>query len=379
MEPKAAPTFHKTVETFTSGAKTLPQRYLTSQEVFTKEQERIFSTHWLCAGHQSQLAKAGDYLTQEVVGESLILLRDSKGEVRGFYNVCRHRGTRLCEEKSGHLQAIQCPYHAWTYGLDGRLIGAPHMDKVDGFDRAEHSLHAVSLALWEGFIFVNLAENPAPPETVFAPLAGKFTHWNVPSLRSAKRIEYDVRANWKLICENYSECYHCPLVHPTLAKLTPYDAAENDLFEGPFLGGFMPITKGHSLTMSGNACALPVGDIQGEDHHRVFYYSLFPNMLLSLHPDYVMVHQLWPQSSDRTLILCDWFFHPDAFGRPDFRPDDAIEFWDMTNKQDWHVCELSQQGIASRAYQPGPYSPRESIPAAWDREYLRALGELNRS
>jgi Rieske 2Fe-2S family protein len=106
----------------------------------------------------------------------------------------------------------------------------------------------------------------------------------------------------------------------------------------------------------------------------VFYYSIFPNMQLSMHPDYVMVHQLWPQSPDRTLIICDWFFHPDAFKSDGFRPEDAIEFWDVTNKQDWHVCELSQQGIASRAYQPGPYSSRESIPAAWDREYLRRLG-----
>jgi Rieske 2Fe-2S family protein len=138
----------------------------------------------------------------------------------------------------------------------------------------------------------------------------------------------------------------------------------------------MPILKG-SLTMSGKVCARPVGDIQGGDPHRVFYYSIFPNLLLSAHPDYVMVHQLWPQSPERTLILCDWFFHPEAFDRVDFHPADAIEFWDMTNRQDWHVCELSQQGIASRAYQPGPYSPRESIPAAWDREYLRALGEFH--
>ena len=184
-----------------------------------------------------------------------------------------------------------------------------------------------------------------------------------------------MRANWKLIFQNYSDCYHCPLVHPALSKLTPYDSAENDLCEGPFLGGFMPITRGNSLTMSGNACALPVGDNKEEDAHRVFYYSIFPNMLLSLHPDYVMVHQIWPQSPQRVLIFCDWFFHPDAFGRSDFHPNDAIEFWDMTNRQDWHVCELSQQGISSRAYQPGPYSPRESIPAAWDREYLRAMGE----
>jgi Rieske 2Fe-2S family protein len=367
------PAFRKTTEIYRVGAKTLPQRYFVSLEVFGKEQELIFSKQWVLAGHQSQIAKAGDYFVREVARESVIIVRDQRGELHGFYNVCRHRGTRLCEGQFGHSSTIQCPYHAWTYGLDGRLVGAPHMDKVQGFDKAELSLHAVELALWEGFIFVNLADAPTPLEEVFAPLAGKFTHWNLPQLRSAKRIEYDVRANWKLIIENYSECYHCPGVHPALQKLTPYDLAENDLCEGPFLGGFMPITKGHSLTMTGNACALPVGDIKAEDHDRVFYYSVFPNMLLSMHPDFVMVHQLRPQSPERTLIHCDWFFHPEAFDRSDFHPNDAIEFWDMTNKQDWHVCELSQQGIASRAYQPGPYSPRESIPAAWDREYLRRM------
>jgi Rieske 2Fe-2S family protein len=372
------PAYRKTAETFTSGARTLPRHYFVSADVFAAEQERIFSAHWLCAGHQSPIAKPGGYFLQEVAGESLIILRDRNGEVRAFYNVCRHRGTRLCEESSGQFpETIQCSYHAWTYALDGRLIGAPHMDKVEGFDKAEHPLHAVRLGLWEGFIFVNLAKDPTPMAKVFAPLAGKFSHWNLANLRSARRIQYDVRANWKLIFENYSECYHCPRVHPALSKLTPYDSAQNDLCEGPFLGGFMPITKGQSLTMSGKVCALPVGDIKGADHHRVFYYSIFPNLLLSLHPDYVMVHQLWPQSPERVTILCDWLFHPDAFGRPDFHPEDAVAFWDLTNRQDWHVCELSQQGIASRAYQPGPYSPRESIPAAWDREYLRALGKLN--
>ena len=387
MATVTQPAFRKTAESFTAGAKTLPQRYFVSPEVFAEEQDKIFSAQWVCVGHQSQIAKAGDYFLAQIAGESLIVVRDQKSEIRGFYNVCRHRGTRLKEDSCGHASAIQCPYHAWTYGLDGRLIGAPHMDEVPGFDKAEYSLHAVNLALFEGFIFVNLAKTgtrlrseatarQAPEDFIslerwFAPLAGKFSHWNLSILRSARRIEYDLRANWKLIFENYSECYHCPGVHPTLAKLTPYDSAENDLCEGPFLGGFMPITKGKSLTMSGNACALPVGSATAEN--RVFYYSIFPNMLLSMHPDYVMVHQLWPQSPERTLILCDWFFHPDAFDRETFHPSDAIDFWDMTNKQDWHVCELSQQGIASRAYQPGPYSSRESIPAAWDREYLRHL------
>src|ERR1700737_3310784 len=241
--------------------KSLPQEYFVSPEVFADEQAKIFSKHWLLVGHQSQIADAGDYFVQQVIGESLIVIRDKSGEIHGFFNVCRHRGTRLKEDACGHASVIQCPYHAWTYGLDGRLIGAPHMDEVPGFDKADYSLRPVSLGLWEGFIFVNLAEKPMPLEKWFAPLAGKFSHWNMSILRSAKRVEYDVHANWKLMFENYSECYHCPGVHPTLSKISPYDSAENDLTEGPFLGGFMKINQGKSLTMTGNACALPVGQI----------------------------------------------------------------------------------------------------------------------
>jgi glycine betaine catabolism A len=373
-QTKVAPAFRKTTETFAAGAKSLSQPYFVSSEIFAQEQTKIFPRQWVLVGHQSQIAQAGHYFTLEVAGESLVVVRDKRGDIHGFYNVCRHRGSRLIENRNGQLSAaIQCPYHAWTYALDGRLIGAPHMDEVPGFDKADYSLHGVNLGLWEGFIFVNLAKAPGPLEEWFAPLAGKFSEWHLPALRSAKRIEYDVRANWKLIFENYSECYHCAGVHPELSKISPSDSAENDLTEGPFLGGFMRIARNKSLTMSGNACALAVGNFGEEDFRRVFYYSIFPNMLLSLHPDYVMVHQLWPLSAERTLIFCDWFFHPEAFKQGDFDPDDAIEFWDMVNRQDWHVCELSQRGIASRAYKPGPYSARESIPAAWDREYLRFM------
>src|SRR5437879_926388 len=331
MQMKLSSVCRKTADpAFNSSAKSLPQKYFVSPEVFAKEQTEIFSKEWLLVGHQSQLKKSGDFFLVTIASESLIVVRDQKSEVRGFYNVCRHRGTRLKEHRAGeasscgHASTIQCPYHAWTYGLDGRLIGAPRMDDVPGFNKADYSLHAVNLALWEGFIFVNLADSPILLEKVFAPLVGKFSHWNLPKLRCAQRVEYDVRANWKLIFENYSECYHCPGVHPALSKMTPYDSAENDLCEGPFLGGFMPIMKGKSLTMTGNACALPVGDITGEDHNRVFYYSIFPNMLLSMHPDYVMVHQLWPKSPERTLIFCDWFFHPEPLDRVHFHPNDPI-------------------------------------------------------
>ena len=377
MQTKAAPTFRKATETVAAGAKTLAQRYFVSPEIFAWEQREIFAKHWLLIGHQSQVAKPGDYFLVDVASESLIITRDQRDSIHGFFNVCRHRGSRLCEHRggeaaSGRFSAIQCPYHAWTYGLDGALIGAPHMDEVPGFERADYSLKPVNLETWEGFIFVSLEGNLEPLKKWFAPLKGKFSAWNMSILQPAHRVAYDVHANWKLMFENYSECYHCPGVHPQLQKVSPYDSAENDLREGPFLGGFMKINSGKSLTMSGNVCAAFVGEI--ENLQRVFYYSIFPNMLLSLHPEYVMVHQLWPQSPERTSIVCDWLFHPDAFSRKNFNPQDAIEFWDTTNKQDWHVCELSQRGISSRAYQPGPYSSRESIPAAWDQYYLRMMG-----
>jgi Rieske 2Fe-2S family protein len=372
-QAKAGLNFRKAAVTFQPGAKTLPQRYFVSPEIFAEELQKILATNWVLVGHQSQLAKPGDYFLADVAGESLIVVKDQRSTIRAFYNVCRHRGARLCEEENGHAAAIQCPYHAWTYALDGRLLGAPHMDETPGFNKTEYPLKPARLGLWEGLIFLNLGEATASLEKWFEPLNGKFSPWNLAALRSAKRLEYDVKANWKLIFQNYSECYHCLGVHPELSKISPYDSAENDLTEGPFLGGFMRIASDKSLTMSGNACALPVGNFGDEDFRVVFYYSVFPNMLLSLHPDYVMVHQLEPQSPARTLIFCDWFFNPEAFKRSDFDPEDAVQFWDMVNKQDWHVCELSQLGISSRAYEPGPYSARESIPAAWDQYYLRAM------
>ncbi len=361
--------FRKTAETFSSGAMTLPQRFFVSSEAFAEEQEKIFAQQWILVGRVRDLAAPGDFFLAGINRESVIVTRDKGGEIRGFYNVCRHRGSRLCEEAAGHLSAIQCPYHAWTYSLDGRLIGAPDMEAA--FDKTAYALAPVNLGVWEGFIFISLAASPMPLQEWFTPLAGKFSEWNLSDLRAANRIDYDIHANWKLIFQNYSECYHCAGVHPELTELSPSDSAKNDLCEGPFLGGFMTVDTGRSLTKSGNACAWPIAD---RGSNRVFYYSIFPNMLVSLHPDYVMVHTLRPLSPERTSVSCEWFFAPKAFERDDFNPADAIEFWDMVNRQDWHVCELSQQGISSRAYQSGPYSPRESIPAAWDREYLRQMG-----
>jgi Rieske 2Fe-2S family protein len=370
------PSFLKTTDSYQQGARTLPGRYYTAPEVLADEQERIFSRRWICVGRDNALAAPGDYMLVEIAGESVIVLRDQSGQRHAFYNVCRHRGTRLCEAERGRLsETIQCPYHAWTYALDGRLIGAPHMHEVEGFNRKDYPLHGVALAEWEGFLFVNLDPAAEPLARAFGPLAGRFSRYNLPALRTVRRIEYDVRANWKLILQNYNECLHCPTIHPELSTKLPYTSGANDLVEGPFLGGYMEIKAPHeSATITGRACALPLGDLPAEDRHRAFYYALFPTMMLSLHPDYAVFYTVWPRAPLESRVVCEWMVHPDAPAAPGYNIQDAEEFWDRTNRQDWHICERSQLGVSSRAYVPGPYSPRESIPAAWDRTYLHALG-----
>jgi len=372
-------TFHRTSTTHHPGSRTLPGEFYTAPEILTEEKERILARAWNCVGRASRLAAPGDYILRSVADESIIVLRDRQGVLRAFFNVCRHRGTRICREPSGRLpETIQCPYHAWTYGTDGRLIGAPHMQDVEGFDKASYSLHPAAIAEWEGFLFVSLAEEPEPFAGAWAPMQWRLARFGLPQLRIGHQVVYEVRANWKLVFQNYSECLHCPTIHPTLAAVLPYQSGANDLTDGPFLGGYMQIKPpNESATMSGRSCGRIVSpDLTEDDRHRAFYYSLMPNLLLSLHPDYVNYYLVTPIAPDRTLVESEWLFHPHTLEDRDSNVRDAIEFWDVTNRQDWDIVERSQLGVASRRYAPGPYSARESIPAAWDREYLRQLGRV---
>jgi Rieske 2Fe-2S family protein len=368
--------FHPTATTFRQGAHTLPGEYFTSPAILAEESERIFARGWNCVGRASRLARPGDYFLAAIAGESIIVLRDAHG-VRAHFNVCRHRGTRICMEDAGHFkESIQCPYHAWTYGLDGRLIGAPHMQEAESFDKREHGLHAASVAEWEGFLFVSIAREPQPFDAQWAPMRERLSRFGLPGLVVGHRVVYDVHANWKLVFENYSECLHCPTIHPKLATVLPYQSGANDLTEGPFLGGYMEIKPpNRSATMSGRVCGAPISAaMSADDTHRAFYYTLMPNLLLSIHPDYVNYYLVHAVGVDRTRVESEWLFHPKTLADPANNIRDGIEFWDLTNRQDWDIVAQSQLGIASRRYTPGPFSPRESVPAAWDREYLRWMG-----
>lgn len=373
--------FQKTADSYRQGARALPREYYTSPDVFAAEQERIFAAHWACAGRVSRLAHPGDYLVRTIAEESIIVVRGQDGAIRAFFNVCRHRGTRLCAEECGRFgPVIQCPYHAWTYTTEGALVGAPHMQEVAGFDKAAHPLHEASVAEHEGFVFVNVAASPPPFDAWLAPLAERLRRFGLAELEVGHRAEYRVHANWKLVFENYSECLHCPVIHPELAARLPYESGANDLVEGPFLGGYMTVADPHeSATMSGRTCGPAINpELRDDERRRAYYYSVMPNLLVSIHPDYVNYYLLTPLAPDRTRIDSEWLFRNPGSGIGDpgsgaFNPSDAIAFWDLVNRQDWAIIERSQQGIASRRYVPGPYSPRESISAAWDREYLRLM------
>jgi Rieske 2Fe-2S family protein len=352
------------------GATTLPACFYTDPAYFQRELDALFGRMWICAGRVEQVARPGQYILREVLGESIIITTSAAGRVNAFYNVCRHRGTKLCTEAAGHFgRSIQCPYHAWTYDLDGTLIGAPHMDEVPHFSRPDYPLHRVHADTWDGHVFINLSpEPPAPLREQLGDLPEKFAAWRMQDLQLGHRIVYDVQANWKLIIQNYNECLHCPNLHPALNKLSHYLSGENEPLRTTYMGGRMDLRPGvETLTMDGTCARGVLPGLSAEDARRVYYYAIFPNLLLSLHPDYMLVHTLWPVAPGRTINICEWHFHPAELARPDFSPQDAVEFWDLTNRQDWQVCELSQAGISSRAYTPGPYSNREDLLHAFDR------------
>jgi Rieske 2Fe-2S family protein len=347
---------------------TLAGHYYTSGEIFEQETNRIFAKHWLCVGRSEQIPEPGDYFLTQVGTEGLIILRDLAGTARAFLNICRYRGTRLCTQAQGHFaESIQSPCQGWTYSLTGQRQTVRQMQQVEGCVD-DYSLYACILHEWEGFLWVNLAANPVPFAQTFAPLLSRFTPWQMTDLRQGHRLEYDVHANWKLIFQNYSECYHRPSVQSRRMRSSS-DYGRIDLAASAFWGSY---TSCDRLTDAATSLPQPGGN--SEDRQRIYYYSLFPTMLLSLHPDFVVVHRLYPQAAGRTQVVCDWLFEPTAIDHPDFDPSHAVEWWDFANRQDWHLCELMQQSM-SRG--DAPMLKAQGRLANFDREYLRVMGGLS--
>jgi phenylpropionate dioxygenase-like ring-hydroxylating dioxygenase large terminal subunit len=353
-------------------ASLLPPRVFHDGSIYEFEQERWFARAWLCVGREADVGGPGSYMLVDVAGEGVIVLRDRDSSLRAFHNVCRHRGSTLLDTEqdgaAGRLVRVQCPYHAWTYELDGSLRRAPHTERLIDFAAADNGLLPVQIDTWAGFIFVNLDPDAEPLAEYLADLPGVAASYPIADVRRARRIEYEVGANWKVIGENYSECYHCPGVHPQLNRLSPYDRGRNLEASGPWAGGWMELVEtAETMSVDGAAHGRPpLTGIGAENERRVYYFVLWPNLLLSLHPDYVMTHQVWPLDAERSRVVCEWLFEPQTMARADFDPSDAVDFWDLTNRQDWAVCERQQVGTRSRAYRGGRYSLMEDMVHAFD-------------
>jgi Rieske 2Fe-2S family protein len=353
----------------------LPGQAFTDAAVLDWDRANFFRRGWICAGHIEQVGARGRYLTVDAGGENVLVIGDDDGLPRAFLNTCRHRGARLIDDAAGNVRRIQCPYHAWTYGLDGNLRSAPFTDGLVDFDPKCFGLHEVRLAVVEGLVLLDLAGDAPPPQEHVGDLAASLAAYRLPELRRGARIVYDVDANWKAIAENYSECLHCPGVHPELNRLSHYLSGETIEGAGAWCGGSMTLAEGvETMATDGGHGRKP---IDGVDLRSILYFLIFPNTLVSLHPDYVMLHTLWPKAPDRTEVVCEWYFEPEAIAAADFDPTDAVEFWDQVNREDWTVCGLTQRGMASPSFVSGRYTTQEDDVHTFDvmvaERYLGAL------
>ncbi len=350
--------------------RSLPSNLYQNATVFAGEKSHILCTEWFCAGRIEDVPKPGDYVVLDVASESVIIVYTKAGDIRAHYNVCRHRGARLCDRDndarwglqmsggvSGNL--IRCPYHNWTYSLEGALIATPKIDDVVPMNKTDFGLYPVGVETWGGFLFVNLTPATAPDFMASLDEAPRrLGNYPLADLRIARSISYDVHANWKLILENYNECYHCPGVHPELCDLVP-EFRNNGGMHPDWEAGIPHRNGATTYTKSGTSNRQFFPGLTDDEKIRHKGELIYPNLMLSVSSDHAAAFILWPEAVNRTRIDCHFLFHKAEILRSDFDPADAVDFWDMVNRQDWAVCERVQRGLSARVHEYGYYSPME--------------------
>ena len=351
---------------------TLAGSYYTDPAVFAAEQAQIFETMWFCVVRGSDIAEPGQFRTVQVGRESVLVTRSRDGAARAFLNICRHRGATLCADEQGSVKrTFKCMYHAWAYDLDGKLVAAPNLVKMPDIDRTEFGLRRVHVREWLGYVWVCLAlDPPSFEDDVMGACTERLgdlesiERYSMENLTVGRRIRYDVKANWKLIIENFMECYHCATIHPELVHVLPEFAggyaAQSFVGHGAEFG---PDIEG--FTVDGSPGLAPIDTIAEEQDRRYFAITIKPQVFINLVPDHVILHRMFPLAADRTIVECDWLFLPGAVasGR-DLGP--SVELFDRVNRQDFEACERCQPGMSSRAYaQGGVLVPSEHHIAAF--------------
>jgi Rieske 2Fe-2S family protein len=381
----------------------LAREFYTEPQLFERDMERILLRHWFCAAHVSSVARPGDFLVIELGNESVIIVRTGQGDVKALVNVCRHRGSRVCTTPSGKAPAgrFTCPYHAWSYDLDGRLVAAREM--AEPFDRERHALKSLPVRVVEGLIFTTFAEQPLDFTSAEDALAKSARVHGWANARVAHREMYSIEANWKLAVENYMECYHCKPAHAEYSKRHVYARpagqsepleqagrrraealgiviADIDQYGCAALPGSESVSVFRSALYDGVASATRddrpaarlMGDFRGHDGNST-YFDIGPLSDFLAYADHGVIYRFIPRSARHTQMEVIWLVHEDAVAGRDYEVDRLTWLWQTTSEEDKKIVELNQSGVGSRFFEPGPYSLQEPYARRFVDWYLSEL------
>ena len=358
---------------------TLPGAAYHSDETYAIDQERVFYRNWIYVGRAERLERPGSWMRVELGSESLLIVRGKDEQIRGFYNVCRHRGSRLCDDEQGYARShIRCPYHAWGYALDGTLVTTPMIEKEE-IDRPSTSLWPVHTDVWEGFVFVNLSrEEPRPLVEHLAdqqddPLS--LARVGLGDLRIGHISTVDVQANWKIVLENYNECLHCPTIHPELVAVVPA-YKKGFIFEDGRADGGVSLADGRTAMVTDARLRLPLlPGFKGQQGDPEAYYGamVYPTMFLDVDGSTCLATAVFPTGPTSCRLVTEYLFSPEALEDPEFDPSPVVEFNELVTRQDNEACERVQRGVTSRAFDHGVFPAKDAWVFEFDERYRRDI------
>ncbi len=372
-----------------------PNRWHYDPEHYQRELETFWYRMWINVCRSDEVASPRDYKVVSIGEQNIVVTRDLKGNLRAFHNTCRHRGSILCTEANGRFEggSIVCPYHAWTYSLEGNLIATPHQLESADFDMKDYSLYDVAIGEWGGFVFVNLTPEEAEPlEKALGDTPVKFKNYHPERLKLGFRYVHEIKANWKLWFENYSECFHCPQVHPELINIVPiFSKGLGSVRQDPewkpsggetmlLHGGSDIIPGGRTWTMDGQLSGPAFSGLTEEEANCTMSgMQLRPNFFFVAHPDYVHTQQMIPTSPTTVQLTWDYLFEPETMERDDFDAKRGYELWHVTNLQDAQNVEWQQAGIEGgrKHHEYSVFVPQEQGPHQfnnWVMEIMEAAG-----
>lgn len=327
-------------------AETIPSAWYTDRNFLDVDNAAVFSKTWQGVGHVDRLPNVGDYFLTEIADNPVIILRDETSQLRGFYNVCRHRGGPLATEDGNCPKVLQCKYHGWTYRLNGELRGVPDFNYVELFHKSDFGLVPINVDIWEGLIFATLNPSPPPLEQVFAGMTERFSPISLAGLHFHSRVTYNIKCNWKIYVDNYLEGYHVPLVHPELNNLLDYRNYVTETFENYSLQ-YSPLKES--------------SNVYGDNVDEAFYFFVYPNFMLNLFNNRLQVNLVRPVSHDETEVIFDYYYKDVTSERAKKTISEDIEYSDLIQQEDIDICERVQKGVSSLAYDRGRFSvKRES-------------------